>query len=163
MNFKSLPAIAAAGLLFACNSAPAPSSDNDNAPEAAGNQVVAVEQLAPSLSADNLARVCRAAVADQMVRSPSIVKVTSNEGGLVRLWYKRPDDGKRWTYDCKVEGDRVIWRTINAFGDNGAGRWRTTENDDDIRFTISGNKVTLRTVIAGEGGLGNSETYEVGS
>lgn len=118
-------------------------------------QPVEKAELQPVLSTENLARVCKATVAILMGQSPSIMKAENAEAGLARVSYNRPSDNKKWTNECRVDGDLVIWRAVDAFGSGtGAGRWRTDPEDEKIRYKIDGKKVTVD--------IGyQTETYEV--
>lgn len=53
------------------------------------------------------------------------------EGGtLVALSYTRSDDGKLFKYECKLDGDNIVWRGVDIFGPGeGPGRWR----DEDAK------------------------------
>lgn len=129
--------------------APAPSMDSG-----------AAEASPPQIRAADLGRVCRAAVASLNGHDPSIVKIGSNEGGLVRVEYARPSDRKVWTNECRVEGNRVAWRTIDAFGaGSGAGRWRTAPADEVVTYEIDGKKVSITTTYPGESP--STQTYSV--
>ncbi len=111
-----------------------------------GNSVsVAPPSTAPSLTSAQLASVCKAALAETFAQPLKIMKVASNEGGIVRVRYNRPSDGKRWTNDCRVEGERVIWRTVDAFKGDGPGVWRTRPEDEVTTFRIDGRNVTIIT------------------
>ncbi|WP_099186155.1 zinc ribbon domain-containing protein [Sphingobium fuliginis] len=118
-----------------------------NAADAAMNDAMAAADAAmnikASVSSADLARVCRAAVAHMMGKSPSIMKVVSNRGGIVRIQYKRPDDGTIWKDDCRLEGQRVMWRSVDAFGASGAGRWRNDPNDEVITYSIDGSTIRI--------------------
>jgi hypothetical protein len=81
-------------------------------------------------------QICRATVAAVMGRDPAIVKVERTDNGVVRLYYFRPDDGKRWDYRCKVEGQKVVWATAE-------GRWRTHSQDETIQFVSTGEVLTI--------------------
>ena len=98
------------------------------------------------LSAPDLARVCRATVAALNDHDPDIVKVSGNSGELVQVRYAAASDGKVWTNECRVIGNRVILRTIEAFGpQSGKGRWRTAPMDEVITYKIEGPEVSVTT------------------
>ena len=113
-----------------------------------------------SLSANDRARVCRAAIAYLNGHSPAIMKVKSTTEASVVVRYNRPDDRKAWTNECRFSGDRVVWRTIGAFGGSEPGRWRETPDDEDVRFSIEGTKVTIKTTYSD--GSSGSKTYTIG-
>ena len=98
-----------------------------------------------------LRRVCRAAIADLNGRSPSIMKVVRENAGTIRIRYARPSDGKVWTSDCRLEGDRVLWRTVDASGaGSGEGRWRDDPADEVLTYLLDGTRVTITTAFPGE-------------
>lgn len=97
----------------------------------------------PTVSSSDLARICRAAVAHMMGKDPAIMKVKSNSDGVVRIQYKRPDDGTIWKDDCRLEGQRVMWRAVDAFAGSGPGRWRNHPDDEVITYSLDGDNVTI--------------------
>lgn len=106
---------------------------------------VASPSPAPNLTSAQLASICKAAIAETFAQPFKIMKVASNEGGIVRVRYNRPTDGKRWTNDCRVEGNRIIWRTVDAFKGDGPGVWRTRPEDEVTTFRIGGGNLTITT------------------
>ena len=80
--------------------------------------------------------ICKAAVAAMMGRDPKIMKIDRRDGDIVHLSYIRTDDGTRWSYRCRLEGDRVIWASDT-------GRWRTDPADEKILFSINAKGVTI--------------------
>lgn len=106
----------------------------------------------PTASKDDQRRFCRAAIAALNGRDPSIIRVVSDDGGIVRVRYARDDD-KVWTNECRMVGSNVEWRMV----DNGMpGRWRTEET---IIPSIEGDKV--RVILAIEGQIVGEQTYAV--
>jgi len=78
-----------------------------------------------------------------MGRPVEIITVDRSTGGEADVRYARADDQSVWRVRCKLEGDRVIWRTIDAFGANsGLGRWR--DGPDDGRITVALNVDRIR-------------------
>jgi hypothetical protein len=117
---------------------------------------------AVQLSKLDMASVCQATLAALNGHDPSIMRVTSNTGDLVQVRYARPSDGKVWINECQVEGDRVIWRTVDAFGAGSrVGRWRTVESVDEvITYKLDGRKVSITT--SSPNGLISTQTYAMG-
>ena len=111
-----------------------------------------------AISGPDLARICRAAVAALNGQKPSIMKIASNDRGLVRVRYARPSDRKVWTNECRVDGGRVIWRTVDAFGaGTGAGRWRTDPADENVTYKLEGPMVQITTSYSD--GSASTESY----
>lgn len=94
-----------------------------------------------SVSAAQTRSVCKAAIAEMFGHSPRIMKATAI-GDLVRVTYNRPDDGKRWINDCRLDGDRIMWRGVM---DGSPGRWRNNPADDAYTFKVEGKKVVITT------------------
>lgn len=141
----------------ACGEIPEPDEASSLSPSSAAVPAdSAARPSAPAtaeaaLSEADQARVCRAAIADMNGHPPSIVRVISQREGIAQLRYRRPADGKAWTNECRVDGDRVIWRTVDAFGPgSGLGRWRTHAADETVQFSIDGSRVTITTTFPGE-------------
>ncbi|WP_319587778.1 hypothetical protein [uncultured Desulfobulbus sp.] len=80
--------------------------------------------------------ICKAAIGTLMGRDPSTMTITKVEDAVTYLHYIRKNDGSKWTYRCKIEGDRVIWASDT-------GRWRTDPQDESDTFTSSGNSLTI--------------------
>ena len=99
-----------------------------------------VEPTKP-LTPAKTASVCKAAIAELFGHSPRIMK-TAPFGGVMRVLYRRPDDGKLWTNDCKLEGDRILWRSVDVV----PGRWRNDPADEVLTFKITGKSVELLTI-----------------
>ena len=113
-----------------------------------------------TLSNTDLGRVCRAAVAELNGRDPASMQVKDNAAGIVRVEYRRPDDNKLWKNDCRVEGDKLIWRGVDAFGHgSGPGRWREDPMDEVITFALDGSNVTINMTFSD--GSSGSETYTI--
>lgn len=87
--------------------------------------------------------VCKAGIAILMGRDPKTMKTTRQPDGLTRVQYRRPDDNKLWKTDCRIEGNRVLWRGVDSFGNDGPGRWRDDPEDEVITFTLDGKVVAM--------------------
>jgi hypothetical protein len=53
--------------------------------------------------------------------------------GVVFLSYVRANDGTKWTYRCKVEGDRIMWASD-------PGRWRNSPLDEKLFYKVVKDK-----------------------
>lgn len=90
----------------------------------------------------NEEQICRATLAAIKGKSLGIMKVEKTaiepESQLMvfHLWYKRPDDGKKWHFRCKVDRTRVIWA-------QGNGRWRDQAQDPTVRYGIKGDELRI--------------------
>ena len=139
--------------LTACSS-PAPRPKQEEArPSAAdltradadiGVKPVKTEPLAP-IDAKAATSVCKAGIAQLFGHSPKIMKAVPQDGGIVRISYKRPDDGKLFENDCQLQGNRIMWRGVDIGPNSGPGRWRNHPDDEILTYRIKGKSVELTT------------------
>ena len=94
-----------------------------------------------SVSSDDRVLICRAAIATIMGRSISIITGTEAGNGVIRTYYKRPDDGTTWQNACKLVGDRAVWASVRS--DGSIGRWRDDQLDSTVTFRLNDRKVTI--------------------
>lgn len=100
--------------------------------------------------------VCRAAIAELMGRPIDIISAAEHEVGTIRTSYVRPSDGTNWSFSCVLEGNRVIWASVEN-GARARGRWRTDEADEIVTFLLDSDRVTI-TQLFSDGSL-ISENY----
>ena len=82
-----------------------------------------VSPTATVLSNEDMVRVCRGGISFRNGTANARLKVGDVSDGIVRLSYTR-DDGKFFTYDCKLEGNMVRFRMIDEAGPGtGPGTW----------------------------------------
>lgn len=110
---------------------------------------------APTYTAGQRSMICRAGIAAVFGRDPKTMSARSLPDDLTRVEYRRPDDNKLWKSDCRIDGDRIVWRGVDAFGDNGPGRWRNGPADEILTFKLEGSAVTTNS----SDGSSASETY----
>jgi len=100
-------------------------------------------QVAPAnaqiLSESDQAFVCRAAIAEIMGRPIGIIEA-ERRGDVFWTTYIRPDDGTRWTNVCRLDGDNIVWASVN---DGEIGRWRTDPLDGEVIFVLDDAGVTI--------------------
>jgi hypothetical protein len=77
----------------------------------------------------SVAQICKAGIGLVMGRDPLTMDARELTG-LVTLSYVRSDDGTRWSYRCRLDGDRIIWASDT-------GRWRTHPLDGVLQYTVS--------------------------
>lgn len=84
-----------------------------------------------------LGRVCRATISAIMGRDSSTIEAVGFLNDYVETRYVRPEDDKVWFNRCKLNGNQVIWRTVDAAGPGtGLGRWRDSVEDEFISFEV---------------------------
>jgi hypothetical protein len=79
------------------------------------------------------AELCKATISVEMGRKTKSMKTIAAEPPEIS--YKRPD-GDSFKYRCKIEGDRVVWRTFLADTQEW-GRWRENYEGGDAMTTYS--------------------------
>ncbi len=93
--------------------------------------VLSVGAIATNLSAAEPrftpTQICKAGIAVVMGRDPGTMKIDRVQKDVVFLSYVRAGDRKRWTYKCKLEGQKILWGADD-------GRWRTHPADSVITF-----------------------------
>jgi len=81
-------------------------------------------------------RICRAAIAAIMARDPAMIRADVATGGYVSLHYRSPSHDSRWSYKCKIEGNRVLWGKLG-------GRWRDHFDDAVVTFHRGSNPTDI--------------------
>ncbi|PKF49848.1 hypothetical protein [Enterovibrio nigricans] len=105
-------------------------------------------------------QICKASLAAIKGKSPSIMSVDKTEVDadteldIFHISYKRPDDGKKWLYRCKVDKTRAVW----SQGQD--GRWRDQAQDPTIRFTIDGDEIEIHETFP-DGSASFNVTYNI--
>ena len=77
------------------------------------------------------AQVCKAGIGTIMGRDPSSMKTRTTSNGVLKVSYVRPFDRKKFSYKCKIEGNRILWG-------NSDGRWRTHSADSKVTYRVDG-------------------------
>ncbi|MBZ7924326.1 PH domain-containing protein [Ensifer adhaerens] len=117
-------------------------------------KVAAAETIlpAPVITVEHTEAVCKASIAAIMGRPPSIISTRPLETGVVGVSYTRSNDGSVWRYRCKLSADRVIWASDT-------GRWRDNPADEIVRFSLSGNSLTISQIFSD--GSSSQEGYSL--
>lgn len=90
------------------------------------------------------ADLCKSTVAVEMGRKVGGMHTAKPSDGFPHIWYVRSDDGQKFSYRCRIDGNRVIWSTY--FTDTRSwGRWRHdyAAGDAETTYSISGNTLTV--------------------
>lgn len=105
----------------------------------------AVEEKSAPVPVDQAmtVRICKAAIAKLFAHPNTIINAKPNGNGIIRTSYRRPSDNTLWKNDCKLEGNRVVWRSVDAFPGLGPGRWRTGEYDGVVTYSIVDGEVVV--------------------
>lgn len=134
-----------AGLaLTACGE---PASEPADAPVVADIPVTAQPAPAASaapvaLSETMIADVCRAGVGAVYGQPGADVVVLNRAGGMITVGWRAPVDGGQLTAECRVEGDRVLWRPLDrpVAGEN---RWMDQPGDPVVTYSLDGSTLTV--------------------
>ena len=105
---------------------------------------------------------CKAVISMEMSKSTSIIKTSMDGPNVYTVSYIRPSDGKLWRTSCRVNGNEVIWSSMDDSGSVGRPRssygspWNDTQwlvTSDDLKagkVTVCGNmygEKTCQTVV----------------
>lgn len=87
------------------------------------------------------AQVCKAAIAGMFGREINIIKATkAKTAGAFTMSYRRPLDGQRFSFDCKLSGNNVIWRESGQ----SSGRWDGIGNVEyNVVFDVKNTSLTV--------------------
>ncbi len=85
--------------------------------------------------------LCKAAIAVEMGRDAKSMK-TETAGETPEIFYNRKDDGKKFSYRCKVQDNRIVWRTYFP-EEREWGRWRDGEYDATVTYTVKGGTLHI--------------------
>ena len=90
-----------------------------------------------------ISSICKAGIGELFGRSPDTMKTEQQSDGIVRVSYRRPDDGTLWKNDCRLEGNRIMWRAVDVSPGSGPGRWRNDPADEVLTYTMDGDKISV--------------------
>ena len=80
--------------------------------------------------------ICRATIAGLMGRDPSIISIDKVFGREIYLSYIRANDKKKWSYKCKIDGNKVLWGTAK-------GNWRLRREHSKLTFRVAGEIIII--------------------
>ena len=109
-------------------------------PSAFAIACVVFASLSGAIAADSngfsTQQICKAGMGTIMGRNPGTMRATKSSNGVVRISYVRPDDGKKFSYKCKIQGNRIVWGSID-------GRWRVRPADSKVTYVIEGDQINV--------------------
>ena len=110
---------------------------------AATPQPTDAEVTAPVVvTADQLRKVCQAGLAQIHGQSLEDIQIDGLEGRIVNASWRAPVDGGRRRAQCRVDGDLVTWKPVDASNPEQA-RWMNQAGDPVTRFALDGERVTI--------------------
>lgn len=98
------------------------------------------------LDAADLRRVCRAGLAGIHGQALTDISIDGLEGDVVTASWRAPVDGGRRRAQCRVEGDLITWKPLEASGPN-QNRWMNQSGDPVTRFVLDGEAITINTTL----------------
>ncbi|MEI7585230.1 hypothetical protein [Runella sp.] len=84
------------------------------------------------------ADIAKYAISTIMSQPTKIISV-KKKGTLFLVSYTRRNDGEYFSYRVKIDGNKVIWASID-------GRWRDRSYDDTIIFKEIGGKIMIHQI-----------------
>ena len=103
------------------------------------------------LTAEQLRSVCQAGLAAIHGQGVSDIQIDGLEGRIVNASWRAPVDGGRRRAQCRVDGDLVIWKPVDATGPD-QNRWMNQTGDPVTRFMLDGETVTINQTLP-DGGV----------
>ena len=110
------------------------------------------------LDVANLRRVCRAGLAGIHGQTIGDITIDGLEGDVVNASWRAPVDGGRRRAQCRVEGDLITWKPVDAPTPD-QNRWMNQSGDPVTRFVLDGEAITINTTLPD--GTTATETYAV--
>lgn len=134
--------------LAACGERPAePGPTPAEAVSATPPEATDAAPAAPAvLDAADLRRVCRAGLAGIHGQALTDIVIDGLEGDVVNASWRAPVDGGRRRAQCRVEGDLITWKPLEASGPN-QNRWMNQSGDPVTRFVLDGGAITINTTL----------------
>jgi hypothetical protein len=98
------------------------------------------------LTAPDLRRVCQAGLAAIHGQDLSAIQIDGLEGPVVNASWRAPVDGGRRRAQCRVDGDMVTWKPVDASNPE-QNRWMNQSGDPAVRFVLDGDAITINTTL----------------
>ena len=156
MRLSSAIVIGAFALAACGEREPAPTPTETVTAEVATSDAV---QTAPKvLSAGDLRRVCRAGLAAIHGQDLSAIELDGLKGQVLNASWRAPVDGGRRRAQCRVDGDLVTWKQVDA-PTTEQNRWMNQSGDPVIRYVLDGDAITINTTLPD--GSTTAEEYSV--
>ena len=110
------------------------------------------------LDAAALRRVCQAGLAAIHGQAIADIAIDGLDGEIVEASWRAPVDGGRRRARCRVEGDLITWKPVDAPTPE-QNRWMNQSGDPVTRFVLDGDAITINTTLPD--GTTATETYAV--
>ena len=107
-------------------------------------------------TADQLRRICQAGLAAIHGQTVADIEIDGLEGRVVNASWRAPVDGGRRRAQCRVEGDLVTWKPVDATGPD-QDRWMNQAGDPVTRFVLDGETVTINQTLPDGGAVADEQ------
>ena len=107
-------------------------------------------------TADQLRRICQAGLAAIHGQTVADIEIDGVEGRVVNASWRAPVDGGRRRAQCRVEGDLVTWKPVDATGPD-QDRWMSQAGDPVTRFVMDGETVTINQTLPDGGAVADDQ------
>ena len=107
-------------------------------------------------TADQLRRICQAGLAAIHGQTVADIEIEGLEGRVVNASWRAPVDGGRRRAQCRVEGDLVTWKPVDATGPD-QDRWMNEAGDPVTRFVLDGETVTINQTLPDGGAVADEQ------
>lgn len=104
--------------------------------------VATIPAMPMVLTADQLRRVCQTGLAAIHGQTVADIQIDGVEGRIVSAWWRAPVDGGRRRAQCRVDGDRVVWKPLERLTPR-ENRWMDQAGDPVTRFVLDGETVRV--------------------
>ena len=158
MRLTAVPMLALFALAACGERAEAPAATPAETVSAANPASDGEASVPVVLSASDLRRVCRAGLAAIHGQDLSAIELDGLEGQVLNASWRAPVDGGRRRAQCRVDGDLVTWKQVDA-PTTEQNRWMNQSGDPVTRFVLDGDAITINTTLPD--GTTATETYSV--
>ena len=112
-------------------------------------------------TADQLRRICQAGLAAIHGQTVADIQIDGLEGRVVNASWRAPVDGGRRRAQCRVDGDRVTWKPVDATNPV-ENRWMNQAGDPVTRFVLDGGTVTINQTLPDGGAVAENASAAPG-
>ncbi len=143
--------------LAACGPAAEPAAPTPAEVVSAVNPASNAEASVPVVpTADQLRRICQAGLAAIHGQGVADISIDGLEGRVVNASWPAPVDGGLRRAQCRVDGDLITWRPVDATSPAEA-RWMNQAGDPVTRFVLDGERVTINQTLPDGGAVADQQ------
>ena len=108
------------------------------------------------LTVADLRRVCQGGLAEIHGQGVGDIQIDGVAGRIVNASWRAPVDGGRRRAQCRVEGDRITWKPVDASNPE-QDRWMDQAGDPVTRFELDGERVTINQTLPDGGTVADNQ------